>query len=146
MIMNNEDCNLSRRRFLKGTGILAATAVGPLILPGRLFGGTAPSGKINIGMIGMGRQMITMNLPPFLKSPDCQVVAVCDVDAWRMDLGLKNVNANYAKESRSGSWNGCKVYKDWRDLIADKDIDALMPLLAKTKESARKALKNGDKE
>lgn len=117
---------LSRRDFVKNAGIFAvAFAAGPLILPRRLFGANAPSKKINIGMIGMGRQMMGQNLHPFLESPDCQVVAVCDVDSWRMEQGLNAVNAFYAKQRGVASWKGCKTYKDWRDLIADKDIDAV---------------------
>jgi len=124
--MNNLDYNLSRRGFLKGAGILAAaTAVGPLILPRRLFGANAPSGKINIAMIGMGRQMMHSNLAPFLQSPDCQVVAVCDVDAWRLEQGLNAVNTYYAQQRPSGTWNGCKAYKDFRDVFARADIDAI---------------------
>ena len=124
--MTNFDNNLSRRGFLKTAGILAAaTAVGPLILPRRLFGANAPSGKINIAMIGMGRQMMCSNLAPFLKSPDCQVVAVCDVDAWRLEQGLKAVNKYYAQNQPSGTWNGCKAYKDFREVFARADIDAI---------------------
>jgi len=43
-----------------------------------------------------------------------------------------------------------RVNADWVGEIFEgltqKDIEALMPLLAKTKDSARKALKNGEKE
>ena len=43
-----------------------------------------------------------------------------------------------------------RVNADWIGEIFEgltqKDIEALMPLLAKTKVSARKALKNGEKE
>jgi myo-inositol 2-dehydrogenase / D-chiro-inositol 1-dehydrogenase len=118
--------DFSRRAFVKSAGLFAAAlAAGPLILPRRLLGADAPSRKINIGLIGMGRQMLAMNMSPFLKSPDCQVVAVCDVDAWRMEQCLNVVNKHYAKQRGVASWNGCKTYADWRDLIADKDIDAV---------------------
>ena len=124
--MDDFDKQLSRRGFLKGAGILAAaTAVGPLILPRRLFGANAPSGQINIAMIGMGRQMMNSNLAPFLQSPDCQVVAVCDVDAWRLEQGLSAVNKYYAQKRPSGTWNGCKAYKDFREVLARTDIDAI---------------------
>jgi predicted dehydrogenase len=118
--------NLSRRTFVKSAGLFAAAlAAGPLILPSRLIGADAPSRKINIGLIGMGRQMMGPNIGPFLKSADCQVVAVCDVDAWRLENGLKVVNQHYAKQRGVATWQGCKAYADWRDLIADKDIDAV---------------------
>ena len=124
--MSNLDRNPSRRRFLKGAGILAAaSAAGLSILPRRLLGANAPSKKINMGMIGMGRQMFGANLMPFLISPDCRVIAVCDVDAWRLEQGLKAVNEYYAKTQRSGTWNGCKAYRDFRDIIARDDIDAV---------------------
>ena len=37
-----------------------------------------------VGMIGMGRQAYYSNVKSFLGFPDVQVVAVCDVDAWRL--------------------------------------------------------------
>lgn len=118
--------NVSRRRFLKGAGLAAsATLLSPLIAPSRLFGANAPSNQVNIGMIGMGRQMMGPNLSQFLRTPGCQVVAVCDVDAWRLEQGLNAVNQFYADRKDSGNWKGCKAYKDWRDVIADKNVDAV---------------------
>ena len=76
----------NRRTFIQS--IIAASAA-PVILPSSVFGQNAPSKKINIGMIGMGRQAYCSNLQPFLKSPDCTVTAVCDVDAWRLGQGLQ---------------------------------------------------------
>ena len=117
---------ISRRHFLRSAGLCAAAAsVGPLILPSRLFGSAAPGRKINIGMIGIGRQVKDQNLRPFLESNDCQVVAVCDVDAWRMDWGLNAVNTFYARQNGRDSWKGCRTYRDFRDLLANKDIDAV---------------------
>ena len=43
----------------------------------------APSNRITVGMIGLGRQCLAYNLPFFVKQPDCEVVALCDVDRWR---------------------------------------------------------------
>lgn len=118
--------HLSRRRFLQNAGLFAAaSAVGPLIVSSRLFGANSPSNQVNLAMIGMGRQMMDHNLPEFLKTDGCQVVAICDVDAWRLEQGLNAVNAFYADKKASGTWKGCKVYKDWRDVIADKDVDAV---------------------
>ena len=111
---------ISRREFLKRTGLCVTGAmVGPLILPSRLFGADAPSKKINIGMIGMGRQAMYSNLLPFLQSPDCIVTAVCDVDAWRLKQALKKVQKFYGKTV-------CKGYRDFRELLADPGIDAVM--------------------
>ena len=51
-----------------------------------LAGTVAPSERITIGMIGLGRQTIAYNLPFFLREPDAQVVALCDVDRYGLDL------------------------------------------------------------
>ena len=109
----------SRRTFLKAS----AFTVAPLILPSRIFGADAPSKRINIGMIGIGRQAYNPNLTQFLGEKDCHVMAVCDVDAWRMEQGRLKVQEYYAKRNIPSS---CKTYKDFRDLLADKDIDAVM--------------------
>jgi len=100
---------MNRRTFIQTASLFAA---GPLILPRTIFGADAPSKKIGIGMIGMGRQAYGMNLPPFLKSPDCTVTAICDVDAWRLEQGLQAVEKHYQKKVAKG-------YRDFRELLAD---------------------------
>lgn len=113
----------SRRSFLKAAG-LAFTS--PLILPRNVLGADAPSRKISVGLIGTGRQMIHANLPAFLSLENCTVTAVCDVDAWRMDTAKNLVEKHYAKERGVGSYKGCAVHRDFRELIARTDIDAVM--------------------
>jgi len=113
---------LTRRGFI-GSSVLTAF---PFILPAHLRGQGAPSKKINIGMIGCGRQGTGANLAPFLSNPKSQVVAVCDVDSWRLNEAKTRVEKHYAKRNESGSWKGCKAYRDFRDLLADKDVDAVM--------------------
>lgn len=68
----------SRRSFLKQT---AATAIGCSIIPRRVLGGAGyvpPSDRVNIAFIGVGSQGLRVMLH-FLKEPDVQGVAVCDV-------------------------------------------------------------------
>jgi myo-inositol 2-dehydrogenase / D-chiro-inositol 1-dehydrogenase len=115
---------LDRRQFVLCTA--AAAAAAPLVIPARLLGAEAPSKKIGLGMIGMGRQAYGANLPAFLKSADCVVRAVCDVDAWRMEQGKLAVEAHYAKSSPSGAYKGCATCRDFRELLARPDIDAVM--------------------
>lgn len=110
----------TRRQFLAATASAIAL---PWFVPGRVFGADAPSKRINVGMIGMGRQAYSPNLPQLLAEQDCQVMAVCDVDAWRMEQGRIKVQEHYAK---AGTPSACKTFKDFRDLLADKDIDAVM--------------------
>jgi myo-inositol 2-dehydrogenase/D-chiro-inositol 1-dehydrogenase len=119
---------LTRRQFLKSSAAAATGAVlfAPTILPARVFGANAPSNRITVGMIGMGRQAVGSNLNFFLHSPDTQVVAVCDVDAWRLDNAQKVVEKHYAQEQVSGTFKGCSIYKDFRELLARADIDSVM--------------------
>jgi hypothetical protein len=77
-------------------------------------------------MIGMGRQAYYSNLKSFLAASDVQVVAVCDVDAWRLDNARKAVEEHYGKEQPSGTFKGCSVYKDFRELLERPEIDAVM--------------------
>jgi myo-inositol 2-dehydrogenase/D-chiro-inositol 1-dehydrogenase len=119
---------LTRRQFLKGSAAVIAsmTLAGPAIVPVSVFGANAPSNRITIGMIGMGRQAFYSNLKPFLHSLDTQVVAVCDVDTWRLDNARKAVETHYAKDRRSDTFKGCSAYKDFRELLGRNDIDAVM--------------------
>lgn len=104
----------SRRQTLK---LLAAASAGPLILPSRLFGADAPSKQITVGCIGIGWQG-GGNLDAFLNQSDVRVVAVCDIDDNHLRDAVNRVNGRYQNKD-------CKGYKDFRELIARKDIDAV---------------------
>jgi predicted dehydrogenase len=119
----------SRRAFLRRMGLATgALAVGPLIVPSRVLGrgGVAPSNRITLGFIGTGRQATYANIPGFINEPDAQIVALCDVDSWRLAEARKYVEDFYAQPTDAGSYKGCATFRDWRELIARKDIDAVM--------------------
>ena len=107
---------LNRRLFLKAS---IAASVAPVIIPARVLGQEAPSNRVNVGMLGCGRHGIGANIEPFLKMSDATIVAVCDVDAWRLGVAQKKVNDYYKNES-------CKIYRDFREFLQNKDIDAVM--------------------
>lgn len=109
---------LSRRSFIAKAGAaLALPAIVPASALG-LDGKTAPSNRITLGIIGCGG-MGTINTNAFLLKDDCQVVAACDVDKNRLTTLAGKVNENYGDQ-------GCKTYHDFRELLARKDIDAVM--------------------
>ena len=122
----NRSVTINRRSFLSESALGAAAITIPSIVPSSVFGAHAPSNRISIGLIGMGRQMMRPNLPQFLGLPDAQVVAVCDVDAWRMEEGRKAVDAHYAAQTGKQSYRGCATYRDFREILSRKDIDAVM--------------------
>ncbi len=113
-------CVQTRRRFLRHV-VASAGAVGiPLPIVSSAWGGglSAPNNKITIGCIGVGG-MGTGNMRIFLGLPECRVVAVCDAYQGRRQGAKDSVDAHYEDK-------GCKTYGDFRELIARKDIDAVM--------------------
>jgi predicted dehydrogenase len=109
---------INRRHFLKAAG---AAVILPTILPSSVFGGdgqTAPSNRVNLGVIGMGWQGPS-NTQAFLAETDCQVVAACDLDANHLQDALNMVNDHYQTKD-------CKGYHDYLELLARPDIDAVM--------------------
>jgi len=92
----------------------------PYIIPSSELGksnGIAPSEKITVGCIGMGSQG-RGDMRNFLRESDAHVVAVCDVDANRLQIAKNMVNEYYGN-------NDCAAYGDFRELIARKDIDVV---------------------
>jgi len=48
-----------------------------------------------------------------------RIVAVCDVDKWRMNNAKGLVDKKYGD-------TGCRAYPDWREVVGRDDIDAIM--------------------
>lgn len=121
---------LSRRRFFQAAGSIGAAAlVCPTIVPARALGaeGARPAGeRINVGMIGVGRQAFMTNMKQFLAMPDVQLVAVCDVDSWRRDNAKRAIEETYAGQNQAGKYRGCDTYVDYEELLTRNDIDAVM--------------------
>jgi predicted dehydrogenase len=105
-----------RRSFLKS--MLAASAA-PLVVSPRLFGSDAPSSKITLGFIGVGGHGTRYNLASFLQEDDCRAFAVCDVMKDRLHTAKEMVDKHNGDTA-------CKTYSDFRDLLADKDIDGVV--------------------
>jgi predicted dehydrogenase len=115
----------SRRVFLKRAAVLAAI---PSIAPASVFGadGRAPAnGRLGIAFIGTGRQAVLANLMPFLVHADTQLVAVCDVDSWRMDQARRKIEDHYSV-NRPAGWKGLQVTGDFREVLANPAVDAVM--------------------
>ena len=103
---------MNRRNFIKaaarstaGAG-LAASALG---VPRPV----AASDKVRVGVIGTGGEGRNV-MSDFLKQPDVDVVAVCDVYRPNLDQALKDTGGK------------AKDYKDFREVLDRKDIDAVL--------------------
>ena len=125
---------MKRRTLLQS----AAVAASPLVVASRALGrGPVPSAsnRVTMGIIGCGN-MGTGDLQGFLEDERVQIVAVCDVNKesagyWDnafagREPARKIVEWTYGREKRSGQYKGCAVYEDFRDLLARKDIDAVV--------------------
>ena len=114
----------SRRSFLTTTS--TAVIAAPFILPSRIWGAeTKPNSRLNLGFIGMGKQAGGL-MGGFLGKKETQTVAVCDVDTTRRNHAKKTAEGFYAKQADGGSYKGCDAYNDFRELLARKDIDAVV--------------------
>jgi predicted dehydrogenase len=126
----------TRRSFVKSTA--SALAI-PLVVPASVFGSHSPSNRINVALIGAGNQS-RVDLPQMLRHDDVQIVAVCDVNRGSHGyarpehfLGREpvrdKVNQHYANKQRSGSYQGCDMYGDFREVLQREDVDAVMVVL-----------------
>jgi predicted dehydrogenase len=113
--------NVSRRDFLRAS----AAAAAPMIVPASVFGTqdkAAPSERLGIGHIGVGT-MGYNHVKGLIGERSAQILAVCDVDKDRREFNQKAVEKGYSKDS---AYKGCAVYNDYHELLARKDIDAVV--------------------
>jgi predicted dehydrogenase len=119
----------SRRTFLNaaGKGIVASSVIGgfPAIVPSSVFGAAAPSKRINVGAIGTGRISRGHDMPGIWRNDGARIVAVCDLDSKRLDEAKALVNGQYSKTTGK-PYDGVLGYGDYRALLANKDIDAVV--------------------
>ncbi len=115
----------SRRNFLKLSAGVAAVTGFPTIVSSTVFGQSAPSNRINVGQIGVGRIARGHDLPGVRQSDDARVMALCDVDSNRLEEGRQLVNGYYAKKTGK-PYDGVTVYSSYKELLAAKDVDAVV--------------------
>src|SRR5947208_9975756 len=112
----------TRRSFLKHSAAGVIAAGFPTIVPRTVFGAAAPSNRINIGAIGVGRISRGHDLPGVMQftgvpGRDNRVIAVCDLSERRVELGKQFVDQGYTKKL-DGSYSGTRGYSDYRELLA----------------------------
>ncbi len=121
---------MNRRNFVKNSlKASAATTMAvtgfPTIVPASVIGKNAPSNKINIGAIGVGRISRDHDMKETLPFDQARIMAVCDVDSKRLAEGKKYVNDYYAAKTGK-PYDGVTMYDDHRALLQNKDIDAVL--------------------
>ena len=116
-------CN--RRRFLAGAAAAAGTLTLPYFISASALGQEgrpAPSARVTLGAIGVGGRG-TGDLQGLMTDKRVQALAVCDVQTRSRDNAQKIVNQYYGADKE---YRGCKPFGDFRELLADKSIDAVM--------------------
>lgn len=111
---------LDRRQFITVTAAATAGLGFPNLIPARALGANgavSPANRITIGCLGVGG-MGNGNMNSFMNLPDTQVVAVCDVDAARLEKAKASVDRKYGTSD-------CKAYRDFREMIARAEIDVI---------------------
>ena len=121
-MLPRKDFPISRRHFLRTSGVAGATIAAPLIIPARLLGADAPSSRIRVGHVGCGRIAQSHDMPGVARSGLAEVVAVCDLDSKRVASGKATIERLY----RDKPAPQVDTYGDYRELIARKDIDAIV--------------------
>jgi predicted dehydrogenase len=115
----------TRRDFVKGSmGAVAAMGF-PAIVPASVFGQTAPSNRINVGAIGVGRISRGHDLPGIWQFDQARIMAVCDLDAKRVDQAKTLMNGVYSKKTGK-PYDGVTGYHNYHELLANKNIDAVV--------------------
>lgn len=105
----------TRRGFLKKSSLLATAGVLTALPTVELLAHLKPR-KIRIGAIGI-KGMGWSNLQALMKHPDVECTAICDIDQQVLQERIVELQALGTKP---------KVYANYQDLLADKQVDAVM--------------------
>ena len=125
---------IGRRGFLKGA---ASTLALPYLIRSSALGAggkPAASERVNMGFIGLGGQgsghllggAWTYVPGGYVAREDVQVMAVCDVRRERRTAAWQRCNGIYAERFGRPGYDGVKAYNDFREVLARRDIDAVL--------------------
>jgi len=114
--------SLNRRSALKSLATAGSAFAMPAFVPARVLGKepgiAAASERITLGVIGIGPRC-TYDLKGMMALGDIQCVAISDVQKSRRDAGKALVDGHYGNAD-------CKLYPDFRELLARDDIDTVI--------------------
>ncbi len=102
----------TRRGFLGG---LAGMAAAPL---------AAANDRVNLGIIGSGSRGV-YEAKHYVSIENCRIVAVCDVQETRRVQAKDTFEKLYGQRQASGAFRGIRLCNDFRELLAQRDIDAV---------------------
>ncbi|MCD4769750.1 MAG: Gfo/Idh/MocA family oxidoreductase, partial [Bacteroidales bacterium] len=115
---------MNRRNFI-GKAALGAGAL--TIIPRHVMGGKgyiAPNDRINLGYIGLGKQISGL-MNSINGCAETIILAACDVDKKKL-ASFKTAAEKANKNKLNGGSQSIDTYEFYRDLLARKDIDAVV--------------------
>lgn len=126
----NKENTLNRRDFV---GKAASALAGIMIVPRHVLGGTRPDGSkyiapsdiFSLGFIGTGKQGRGLTTS-FLSTNEARIVALAEVYKAKAQLTLDRIRTHYEKNTQLGAYAEIPVYNDFRELLARKDVDAVV--------------------
>jgi predicted dehydrogenase len=104
---------ITRRGFLIRAAAYSSAVCAPVLRADP----AKPSAAVTLGFIGSGGRATQM-LPVFMNQNDTRILAVCDVNRERRETAKATVDAFYGNRD-------CAAFRDFRELLARPDIDAL---------------------
>ena len=107
----------SRRKFLRNASLLAASS----LIPMESFSNgkkSAANDKIGVALIG-ANGMGFSDLTSFLKNPEIECVAICDIDNNVLEKRISDLG-------QLGVTTFPKRYSDYRKMLGNKDIDIVI--------------------
>jgi len=126
------DPSITRRAFHGSTLAAAASVRGSLSVAGE----RRQAAPIRLGVVGLGSRGFNL-LDDFLRLPECEITAVCDVDdlhhrdrnwgegrQFGRGPGASHVRQFYEQHNRTTG--SLSVYNDFRQLISAKNLDAVV--------------------
>ena len=132
MIDKNKEIsvNNSRRYFIKQS---ATALAGFIIVPRFVLGGKRPDGSkyippsdmISLGFIGCGKQSRSL-ANSFITTNQIRIAGLSEVYKDKSGLLLSTIKNIYEKNNQAGTFHDIPVYNDFRELLAMKDVDAVV--------------------
>ena len=107
----------TRRNFIKTASLFTAGSVLSFDTLAKAGMNIAPSDKVRVGLVG-ARSMGWNDLISFLKNPEAECVALCDID--------RNILNSRTDELLKMGRPKPKLYVDYRRMLENKDIDVVI--------------------
>lgn len=118
---------MNRRTFIRNVAVGTAGIAAATVVPATAIGRSsrpAPSGRINLGVIGCGG-MGFINMTNFMGLDDVEIIAVCDCDRSRVKTAL-DVVGNHERQKHGRTTPVVKGYHKFEEVLERDDIDAVL--------------------